>query len=174
MWRNITLTLERQAYSPFFQIYPFGCITWFLLSSKYPLKRLLVRQLEWKSNLFKDVFVIGISEYSLEMIAKEDISNVSGKYNRAFFFHKYIADGILSEFRDLYLKNLAGRRSFIVQKTLLSEERNDYKYHCFDDASPEHDINESSERDAPFDFEELPQIVQHAHKYEEYGPYQRF
>ena len=48
----------------------------------------------------------------------------------------------------------------------------DCKYHCFDDASPEHDINESSERDAPFDFEELPQIVQHALKYEEYGPYQ--
>jgi len=45
-----------------------------------------------------------ISEYSLGMITKEDISNVSGKYNQAFFFHKFIADGILSEFRDRKVK----------------------------------------------------------------------
>jgi len=38
------------------------------------------------------------------MITKEDFSNVSGKYNRAFF-HKFIADGILNEFRDRKSKN---------------------------------------------------------------------
>jgi len=54
------------------------------------------------SFILKLSLIFSISKYFLGMITKEDISNVSGEYNRAFFpyFHKYIADGILSEFRD--------------------------------------------------------------------------
>ena len=37
------------------------------------------------SFILKLSLIFSISEYLLGMITKEDISNVSGKYNRAFF-----------------------------------------------------------------------------------------
>ena len=67
----------------------------------------------------------------------------------------------VSEFLDHSFIDPIGR-IFIPQNTPRFEDRDRRKYRCFNDASPEQDINESSERDTPF--EELPQIVQHALK----------